>query len=557
VEEVQRDMTEASIEPLLTPSKLGLRSRRAIVSPEKFNKGHFEPLTLPPADERPTKKRRLEANIDITYDSTGTPRISSFQPKTPNESTIAPLANNGRSIPSTRKTSASSTSSAESITLTELLNKPKTPPNGPPKKRQFSLLHSICRDNDLLLHFVSFLTLPSLISLYAISKPFHYLFNRHHTAFILSNMRTWAPNAERIYPWHCYKSLCAKDPSKLQKMRLAGREDDVNKKWDDLRDVPGLRWLQMVVWREGVCRDMLVQLATQGLRVPYGTLESVQKMWFVMDLPLNSQRIALIQNPEYIPNGVLLGMTFFLLKVDMLFTDPLAPPHPANHPNQRVYPNKYAGGLPSGVPLRKLLLAERHLSSLWRVMRGWSWDAGFGKGSDRPMNKLDILRLWVRHKYTLPEDVEEDTKKMSIMGIPWNQVGTAGLERTGVAFHDLTDPKTNTVLRTVPIVNPAIVGTGLTDHQADQVLYPHRRRIILPKEKPREPLLRLDELLIREGIRRKLKMHKQWWKIMFYGFCDELGRPIKVPTEEVLRKLRERPDMEKRNGKEKPEIGKA
>jgi hypothetical protein len=180
-------------------------------------------------------------------------------------------------------------------------------------------------------------------------------------------------------------------------------------------------------------------------------------------------------------------------------------------------------------------------------MRGWSWDGGFGKGSERAMNKLDILRLWVRHKYTLPEGVEEDTKKMSIMGIPWNEVGTAGLERTGVAFYDLTDPKTNIVLRTVPIVNPAIVGTGLTDHQADQVLYPHRRRIILPKEKPRELLLRPDELLIREGIRRKMKMHKQWWKIMFYGFCDELGGPIKVPTEEeVLKKLRERPDLGKR-----------
>jgi hypothetical protein len=401
------------------------------------------------------------------------------------------------------------------------------------------------------LHFVSFLTIPSLISLYAISKPFHFLFNRHHTAFILSNMRTWGPGADRIYPWRCYKSLCVKDPSKLQKPRLKGKENAVNKKWDDLRDVPSLRWLQMVVWREGVCRDMMVQLATNGLRCPFGTLDSIKRMWFIMDLPLNSHRIALIHNTDYFPNGVLLGMTFFLLKVDMLFTDPMEPPHPANHPNQHIYPNKYAGGMPSGVPLRKMLLAERHLSSLWRVMRGWSWDGGFGKASDRPMNKLDILRVWIRHKYTPAETIEEDTKKMSIMGIPWHEVGTAGLERTGVAFHDLTDPGTNTVLRTMPIVNPAIVGTGLTDHQAKQVLYPHRRRIILANEKPREMLLRPDELLIREGIRRRLKMHKQWWKIMFYGFTDSLGRNIIVPTEEVvLRKLREGPDLEKRKGKQ-------
>lgn len=534
-------MNEANVEALLTPLKPGgLQIRRANASPGKFNEGHFEPLTIASANERPAKKRRLEANVEITYDSNGTPQLSAFPGKASNASSVS------------RKTSASSTSSPDYITEIELLNTPTTAPNGPPKKRTFNLINAICRDNDLLLLFVSYLTLPSLISLYAISKPFHYLFNRHHTAFILSIMRTWAPNADRIYPWRCYKSLCVKDPSKLQKPRLQGKEDLVNRKWDDLRDVPSLRWLQMVVWREGVCRDMIVQLSTNGLRTPWGTLESVKKMWYIMDLPLNSQRIALIQNTDYIPNGVLLGMTFFLMKVDVLFTDPVAPPHPINHPNRRVYPNKYAGGIPSGVPFRKMLLAERNLSSLWRVLRGWSWDSGFGTGSARPLTRIDVLKLWIRHKYSLPANADEEVKKMSIMGIPWNEIGTAGLERTGVAFHDLTDPVTNKFLRTVSIVNPAIVGTGLTDHQANQVLYPHRRRIILPKEKAREPLLRPDELLIREGIRRKLKMHKQWWKIMFYGFCDELGRHIKVPTEEeVLEKFREGPKPKKK-AKEAP-----
>ena len=542
-DEVRHDMTEASIEPFLNPSKLGILRRRANASPEKFNR---EPLTLERADDdRPVKKRKLEANVEITYDSMGTPRLSTFPPKASNEASGAPLNSKDANSPPTPRSSTSS--AADEIATPVLLNTPDTAHQPTTKKKKFSLIHSICNDNDLLLHLVSFLTIPSLISLYAISKPFHFLLNRHHTAFILSNMRTWAPGADRIYPWRCYKSLCVKDPSKLQKPRLKDKESEVNKIWDDLRDVPSLRWLQMVVWREGVCRDMMVQLATNGLRCPFGTLDSIKRMWFIMDLPLNSHRIALIRNPDYIPNGVLLGMTFFLLKVDMLFTDPMEPPHPANHPNQRIYPNKYAGGMPSGVPLRKMLLAERHLSSLWRVMRGWSWDGGFGKASDRPMNKLDVLRLWIRHKYTPAETLEDDTKKMSIMGIPWHEIGTVGLERTGVVFHDLTDPGTNAVLRTIPIVNPAIVGTGLTDHQAKQVLYPHRRRIILANEKPREMLLRPDELLIREGIRRRLKMHKQWWKIMFFGFTDSLGRNLKVPTEEeVLRKLREGPDVSKR-----------
>lgn len=305
--EVRHDMTEASIEPFLTPSNRGnLRSRRANASPEKFNR---EPLTLRSAeDERPAKKRRAEANVEITYDSMGTPRLSNFPTRTSNETSAAPLPSKDANEAPTLHTSSTSASANEATTPV-LLNTSSTANERPTTKKKFSLIHSICRDNDLLLHFVSFLTLPSLISLYAISKPFHFLFNRHHTAFILSNMRTWAPGTDRIYPWRCYKSLCVKDPSKLQKPRLKGKENEVNKKWDDLRDVPSLRWLQMVVWREGVCRDMMVQLATNGLRCPFGTLDSIKRMWFLMDLPLNSHRIALIHNTDYIPNGVLLGMS--------------------------------------------------------------------------------------------------------------------------------------------------------------------------------------------------------------------------------------------------------
>jgi hypothetical protein len=202
---------------------------------------------------------------------------------------------------------------------------------------------------------------------------------------------------------------------------------------------------------------MIVQLATQGLRVLWGTLESVEKRWFLVYLPLNSQRAAPIQSRDYLPNGVLVGMTFFLLKLDTLLTESLAPPHPTHRPNQRLYPKMYAGGMISGVPLRKMLLAERHLSALWRVMQVWSWDSGFGTVTESPLSCLDILRLWVKHKYNPPATVEEDTP---IMGIPWHAVGTASLERTGVTFHQLTDPAINTVMKTIPIINPPSLGHG-------------------------------------------------------------------------------------------------
>lgn len=150
-----------------------------------------------------------------------------------------------------------------------------------PRKKPFSLLIALCRNNDLLLHFVSYLPIPSLISLYAISKTFHFLFNRHHTAFIMSSMRTWAPNADTIYPWRCYKSLCTNDPQLRQKMKYRGLDEEeaifrLGRRGRDLRDVPTLRWLQMVTWRQGVCKDIMVMLATKGLRCPPGTLDAVK-----------------------------------------------------------------------------------------------------------------------------------------------------------------------------------------------------------------------------------------------------------------------------------------
>ena len=89
-------------------------------------------------------------------------------------------------------------------------------------------------------------------------------------------MRTWAPRADKIYPWRCYKSLCVKDPVLRQKLRLQGKEAEMKVKHSDLRDVPSLKWLQMVVWREGVTKDMLIQLASNGLRCPFGTHDAIK-----------------------------------------------------------------------------------------------------------------------------------------------------------------------------------------------------------------------------------------------------------------------------------------
>ena len=267
-----------------------------------------------------------------------------------------------------------------------------------------------------------------------------------------------------------------------------------------------------------------------------------------MDLPLNTHRIALMRNEQYLTVEQLLNWTNFLLKIDMHFTDPAAAAQPANHPNQRRHPEKWAGGNPSGVPLRKMLLEQRHLTPLWRVLRGWNWDP---TQPAVPMTRLDILRLWVRHRFSLPDEASAEAKRMNIMSIPWYEVGTAGYERTGVAIHNLTAEDGTSLGKKITITDPKIVsGKDLTAHQQEQLLYPHNRSIILAHEKPREKLFRPDELLLRECVRRKLSVHTRWVMMMLWGFCDEVGWNLPVFNEEewlrMLKGLNPKPELAKR-----------
>ncbi|KAI7382456.1 hypothetical protein KC336_g18600, partial [Hortaea werneckii] len=67
-----------------------------------------------------------------------------------------------------------------------------------------------------------------------------------------------------------------------------------------------------------------------------------------------------------------------------------------------------------------------------------------------------------------------------------------------------------------------------------QLLYPHAKRILVPEAKPREKLMRPEELMMKEGVRRKMSLHRHWVRMMLWGFCDNLGRNFVEWGEEEL-----------------------
>ncbi|KAI7099707.1 hypothetical protein KC339_g8001 [Hortaea werneckii] len=501
ITQTAEDITLPTVQQPSLPPKLGnLHKRRASDSPEKFNTGSFNPLPLHinPAGSAstgppPVKRARIENKVEISYDSAGTPRIASVTP-----------------------TKAASSSKSTSKWYREKLGF---------GTKEFSVFNALLQHHDLLLLLVSYLTIPSLISLYSISKPFHYIFNCNYLAFILSISNTWAPNAATIYPWRCFKSLCVRDPQLKVKSSMIGRH--LQHQYQNLREIPSLKWLQMVVWRQGVCKDMLIQLATKGLRCPAGTLDAVRRMWLILDFPLNAQRIALCRSAEYITTKTIFLATFFFLKVDMAFTDPAGPVFRTNaqHNNAAAFPRRLDGRGTVGCDLRELLTSERNFTPLWRVLRGWSPDPTLPR---LPMNRLDILKLWIRHEYHLPDRASAQAKKQSILGVPWHQVGTASLERTGSALVTINGKKTT-------LIDPGLTSSkDLETHTTQQLLYPHAKRILVPEAKPREKLMRPEELMMKEGVRRKMSLHRHWVRMMLWGFCDNLGRNFVEWGEEDL-----------------------
>lgn len=462
-----------------------LHKRRASASPDKFNSTRIDPLQIStdlednPVDS-PIQRGRTQDKIATYGDTTGVPQLGS------------PLT--------AHQTAASAKPETHTMANHNLpvgsANAQQQPPakRGAIKRRKgFSLLESFVRDSGLLITLTSYLDIPSIISLYAISKSFHLQFNRHATAFILSSMRTWAPDADKIFPWRCYRNLCIKDPIRRQKAVPKAYEAKIDRMGDLSRDVPSLRWLQMVVWREAIVSDMIMLLNARALRTQNRTLDAVKRMWFALDLPLNAHRLALFRDKTYMPNSVIFTATCFFIKVDMAFTDPGIDPYPLNHPNQALFPNQWAFGGALGCNLREKLTAERNLTPLWRVLNGWTWDP---EEPQRPMTAADILKLSVRHNFRWQDGTPEGILKTPIMGMWYSDFKFTGCERT---YRDSDDEDTKL-------------------------------------KRPCRPILSLDKLLMGEDVRRQLRASENYMDMIAFGFFGPHFGRVPVLTVEQQRK---------------------
>lgn len=255
---------------------------------------------------------------------------------------------------------------------------------------QFNIFTALLENNDLLLEVSSRLDIKSFIDLYAMSKDYHYLLNSHYTTYMKHYSLKRCPESAAIFRWTCYKSLCIVDPC----LRPASLQSDRP------RDIPSLRWLQMVLYREHVVSEILTLLALESHRVPRATSATIKKIWFILDMPTNGARIGYIQEQNCWGNRDLLLATMFFIKLDMRFSDP-------------VDGNGECA-------LRRLCLTQKSLTVLWKTLRG-----------EMLTSRLELMQMIVRTIPREDEDLDPRFAEDTVMGIAAKEIGALGKEGWG------------------------------------------------------------------------------------------------------------------------------
>jgi hypothetical protein len=217
---------------------------------------------------------------------------------------------------------------------------PEIPSAATAPKQPFNVYKAILRHPNLFFQFALRVPYPSIIDLYAIDKEFHYRVNLYSVSLIHDYARYHAPLAGYIFSWVLYPHLCISDPM-LRPMD--GRE------WL-ARDVPGFRWVGMILERQKMVHRILTILGLEGHRVPASCEGALMKFWGLMELNTTKLRRSFLEDTEIWTDTDIINIQLFFVKLDMRFSDPI---------------------LGNGVcQLGAMLLGQRSLSMLWRVLSG-------------------------------------------------------------------------------------------------------------------------------------------------------------------------------------------
>ncbi|RDA95748.1 hypothetical protein CP533_5071 [Ophiocordyceps camponoti-saundersi (nom. inval.)] len=282
------------------------------------------------------------------------------------------------------------------------------------KHHGVDLVTALCNHVELAVEIAKHLSPTDIVNLYSVNKAFHNSLKSHMLSSIRQIISHSAPEAGRIFPFKIYRRLLVDDPSGRQ-WEIGG--SNLHRDGQTDRSIPGLRYLQLVLGRDRYCRDILAMFARHGFRFPPGTHEMLLRLWLLTDVSTSNQRKSLMRNTELWTDTDLYNGQMFLLKLAMLFNDPVFGPLEHDIPN--------------------LILGSRSaLYLLWKVL--------MRKAFTTPQQ---VIAAKIRYDFQVPAAIlqrligrQRLDAHMNVYGVPLRHVGVGHREGWGRGRSHLLRP---------------------------------------------------------------------------------------------------------------------
>ncbi|GAO19276.1 uncharacterized protein UV8b_04968 [Ustilaginoidea virens] len=279
------------------------------------------------------------------------------------------------------------------------------------------IITALCARIELAVELGKWLGPRDIVNLYATSRTFHNAVNEH----LLSSIRAWiahrAPEAGRLFKFNLYRRHLVPDPAgRTWQTHYAGTETQTSmpQLMRRIRTVPGLRYLQLVLGRDRHCREILAVMARNGLLMPKTMHHTLLRLWLLMDIATSGQRQALLRNQDMWTDEHLYNAQMFLVKLSMLFNDPIYGPMTNE--------------------LLRVTMGQKGLYPLWQLLL-----------RKRFTNVAEIVELQVRYDWEPPRQLyaaagSRPDEAVVIHGVPLQEVGRDHLEGWGLGEAHLLRP---------------------------------------------------------------------------------------------------------------------
>lgn len=279
------------------------------------------------------------------------------------------------------------------------------------KHSSTDILNGICQHVELAAELGKHLDGPDVVNLFIASRNFNAAVSSH----LLSCIRGWiayrAPDAGSVFRFGLYRRLLVPDPAgRTWEEQYKGSSTTIGpEKLAEVRAVPGLRYLQLVLSRDRQCREIIAIMARNGHRLPVTMHRTLIRLWLLMEIPTTVQREAWLRDTTTWTDNDIYNVQFLMIKLNMHFNDPI-----------------YG---PSTSDLMQTILGQKGLLPLWQLLM-------HRKYTHLP----ELLQLAVKYNMAIPNHWFATIAQQGFHGVPISQVGRTHLEGWGKGTLHLMRP---------------------------------------------------------------------------------------------------------------------